>query len=91
MPACDSPLECRSANEIVERPRSFTHEHAAAGNDQRLLGGADGFNGAGKGHLIGLAAADEPDALAEELLRIVVGLGLHILGQGECRRATIGG
>ena len=78
-------------NKFVQRRRGLAHQHAATGDDQRPLRSANRCNSPFHRHCVGLPAANQPHALAEQLFRIVEGLGLHILGQRQRNRAAIGG
>jgi hypothetical protein len=64
--------------------------HAAAADDQRPLGGADRSRGALELAEVGTGRGDLTDLHLEELVRVVVRLGLHVLGQREERRAARG-
>ena len=76
--------------EVGEQVLGAGIEHAAAGDDHRRLRGAD--RGDHLRHLdrVGLGPADAPDPRLEEALRVVVGLGLHVLAEGEADRAAVG-
>ncbi len=65
-------------------------EHAAAGDDQRALRGADRVGGAADVLVVGVGAADPPFAFGEEFLGHVEGLGLDVLGQRDGDRAGLG-
>ena len=65
-------------------------EHAAAGNDERLLCRAQRLDRGGKLALVGTDAARQPQALGEEALGIVESLGLDVLAEGERHRPAIG-
>ena len=65
-------------------------EHAAAGDDQRALGGADRLGGAADVLVVGVGAADPPFAFGQEFLGHVEGLGLDVLGQRDGDRAGLG-
>jgi hypothetical protein len=65
-------------------------QDAAAGDDQRPLGGPDGFGGAGDVVVVRFRAADPPLTLGEEFLGHVEGLGLDVLGQRDGHRSGLG-
>ena len=76
--------------EVGEQVLGAGVEHAAAGDDHRRLRGADRRDDLGHLDRVGLGAADAPDPRLEEALRVVVGLGLHVLAEGEADRAAVG-
>ena len=76
--------------EVGEQVLGAGVEHAAAGDDDRGLRGADRGDDLGDLDRVGLGAADAPDARLEEALGVVVGLGLHVLAEGEADRAAVG-
>lgn len=65
-------------------------EDAAAGDDERALGGADRVGGAADVRVVGVRAADPPFAFGEEFLGHVEGLGLDVLGQRDGHGAGLG-
>ena len=77
--------------EGLERAGRLGVEHAAAGDDQRPLRAADGVGGDLDLAQAGARAAAVPFLRREELGRPVVGLGLHVLAEGEGHRAALGG
>ena len=65
-------------------------EHAAPRHDHRRLGGAERGDDGLDLDRVGLGPADAPHPRLEEALRVVVGLGLHVLAEGEAHRAAVG-
>ena len=63
---------------------------APARDDERAARPADHLRGRGQAVAVGPQAGDPVDALLEEMPRVVEGLGLDVLGQGEGHRARGG-
>ena len=61
----------------------------ATSDDERALRAADRRDGSAERRGIGRAPVDVPDPFGHELARVVVGLGLHVLGHRERDRAGI--
>ena len=80
----------RLRGELSERLVRLAVEHAAAGNDQRLLARANPFDGAAKHRSLGRRPRNLPDAILEQLDRVIEGFGLHILRQRERDGARLG-
>jgi len=78
-------------DELGECGRGFTHQHPASGNDERTTCLADGRDRALQREFVGLPPANQPHALMEELFRVVVGLCLNILRQGQRNGAAVRG
>ena len=73
-----------------ERGRSLAEQHAAAGHDQWPLGRAQQFHDAGQLVGIGARPADGgAHVRRKEALRVVEGLGLHVLAHGQRDRAAL--
>ena len=81
----------RGLGEGAERLGGFAVEHAAAGDDQRLLAFADGCRGRLQRSHVGTVARDGPHAPLEQFHRVVERLGLHVLRQRERHGAGVGG
>ncbi len=77
-------------DDCLQRRLGLAVVDAAARDDQRTPGGPDRLDGRGQLDRVGRGAAYVPDALGEELLRPVVGLRLHVLGEGQRDRAGLG-
>ena len=82
-------LVCRG--EIGERIGGIGVVHAAAGDDQRPLRPGQVADRVLQLGGIRAGAAQAVNPLAEEILGIVVGLGLHVLAQGDDRGTASGG
>ena len=85
-------LAHRNAGRVDELPQGFRGirvDHAAAGYDHGVLAGADHLRGSPQGCSIGAIAHNVPDAPAKQFDRVVVSLGLHVLGQCQCDRAGL--
>ena len=80
-----------AGGEVGEQVLGAGIEDAAAGDDHRRLRGPDRGDDLGDLDRVGLGAADAPDAGLEEALGVVVGLGLHVLAEGEADRAAVDG
>ena len=75
--------------EALQRIMRLAVVDAAAGDDQRLLAGADPLGRALDGGRISAVARDLPDALLEQEVGIIVGFGLRVLRQRQRDRARI--
>ena len=68
---------------------SLRIQHAATRNDEGALCGFEQGYGLGQFKCIGGGAARTMDAALEKALRIIIGLGLHILTEGQCHRPAV--
>ena len=73
-----------------QRFRGLAEQHAAAGHDQRLAAARDGLRRTAQGDAVARRATDKPDPLLEQLRRVIVRLGLHILRQRQRHGAAVG-
>ena len=76
--------------ETAQRVRRARIDDTTAGHDEWPLRRSDGGHGARECGGIGRAPLHVPHALEEKLVRIVVGLRLHVLRQREGDRAGVG-
>ena len=76
--------------EVDQLPLGVGIKHAAAADDERLLGLFQERRRFLDLARIGRDAAQAMHALVEEARRIVVGLGLHVLAEGERHRPAFG-
>ena len=71
------------SQKVEQRALGLGIEHAAAADDQRLLGAVERRDRVGKFARIGRRAAGMVDAFGEEGFGVVVRLGLDVLAEGE--------
>ena len=65
-------------------------DHPAARHDQRVLSGLDRGHCFGQFAGIGFWTADVPDFGDKKLDRVIIGLGLRVLAEGQANRPAIG-
>ena len=75
--------------ERAQRVGRLGVDDAAAGDDERPLRAADQFDGPAERRFVGERPADRPHPLAEEAVRHVERLGLHVLRERERDRAGL--
>ena len=83
--------DTRLLDKAPQRVGGARVDHAATGHDERPLRGADRGNPARQCCLIRRPPFHVPHAFGQELFRVVVRLGLDVLGQRERHRAGIRG
>ena len=76
--------------ESAQGVRRARVDDSTAGHDERPLRRSDGGHGARQRGGIGRAPLHVPHALGEKLIRVVVGLRLHVLRQRQGDRAGVG-
>ena len=77
--------------ELAKLIRRIGIKNAATGDDHRTLGTPDHVGNTLCLDLIGRGAADAPQFFVEKLFRIVIGLGLCVLAEGQCHRSGLRG